>query len=432
MQTLAQFWRSQRPVGQGGFHAAGIEASVRGNRKFHFVYDCGAMPQYAKARKREIEKYVKELGGPGSRLDLLFLSHAHADHINGVPELLASKTGLRVDTIVMPLMPDAERLIAFAAAVAADSTLVQSAFLRRFTVDQVATLSAFRPRQILIVGRGSDGSAPGSADVAPFEPPEDGEVVFPDGGGEDWVQARLIGSGKVEDLTSRHSPVSGISIRSIQDTSAIALPGSDRSAFWLLAPYVHSSVTAGHRKFRSALVNITKLRWSASSWREDLNKTLKAKDGAKKLRDAYQSVGLELNLTSLCLYSGPAQGIDAYSFHKMPPCFCCGNSKAGWLSVGDTTLHKPSIRSELLGHYKALLPKVGSFVLPHHGSDDNFDAGLFDAINPDLAVVAADTYKTWRHPGISVVQAVASRGVPMRLVTSDRRSALSECGEVWK
>lgn len=332
----------------------------------------------------------------------------------------------------MPLIPDAERLIAFAAGVAADPKLVRSDFLRRFTIDQVAALSVLGPRQILFVRRGTDDAAPGSADVAPLDPPSGGETAFSEGGAEDRLQARLIGSGDVEDLTSRQRTLSGSVIRSIPDTSAIALPSSDRSVFWLLAPYVHSSVKVGHRRFMLALRKTTNLKWTTSSWGGDLKKVLSDNDGAAKLRCAYQSIDLDLNVTSLCLYSGPAQGVCARSF-CVGPCFCCcSNSRAGWLSVGDTTLRKASIGREILGHFRVLLPKIGSFVLPHHGSDNNFDAGLFDAINPSLAVVAADRNKTWRHPGSSVVQAVASRGVPMRVVTSDERSTLSQFGEVLK
>jgi hypothetical protein len=191
-------------------------------------------------------------------------------------------------------------------------------------------------------------------------------------------------------------------------------------------------VTAGHGKFKTQLKILTGRKWTAISWAKDLEDTLKDKGGATKLRKAYEAVGHDLNVTSLCLYSGPAQGRSGVAWPEPSHWPWGGGLKLGWLSAGDSTLRKASVADELLRHFRALLPQVGTFVLPHHGSENNFDAARLDAISPAVTVVPADAYKKWRHPGSSVVQAVASRGLPMRVVTSDPRSALIERGHVWK
>lgn len=70
------------------------------------------MSKYAAARNREIQDHLAVV--KNRRLDFLFLSHAHKDHMAGIPELLKPGTGLQVDTFVLPLMTTLERLVALA------------------------------------------------------------------------------------------------------------------------------------------------------------------------------------------------------------------------------------------------------------------------------------------------------------------------------
>jgi glyoxylase-like metal-dependent hydrolase (beta-lactamase superfamily II) len=103
--------RRQHAVGQGFFHSSHLfeESELR----LRFVYDCGAMAMYASAREARIDQLLGAVGA-GARLDILFLSHVHADHINGVTRLLDPAGGLRADTIVLPLINVADRLIGYA------------------------------------------------------------------------------------------------------------------------------------------------------------------------------------------------------------------------------------------------------------------------------------------------------------------------------
>ena len=59
------------------------------------------MFKYARTRDERIDRYIDFVGQRRS-FDLLFISHAHADHLNGVPRLLDKVRGLKVETIVMP------------------------------------------------------------------------------------------------------------------------------------------------------------------------------------------------------------------------------------------------------------------------------------------------------------------------------------------
>lgn len=52
--------------------------------------------------------------GARSMLDILFISHVHADHLNGLPQRLHATTGVAVGTIVLPYFDVVERLIGYA------------------------------------------------------------------------------------------------------------------------------------------------------------------------------------------------------------------------------------------------------------------------------------------------------------------------------
>lgn len=124
--------RKQYAVGQGFFHAG--ELSEDGELRLRYVRDCGAMGKYAKRRDACIDDYLTAVGAK-EPLDLLFISHAHADHLNGIERLLNKVNGLLVKTIMMPLLNMEDRLIAYARAASEDAASAADPFYRDFVVD---------------------------------------------------------------------------------------------------------------------------------------------------------------------------------------------------------------------------------------------------------------------------------------------------------
>lgn len=89
-----------RPVGQGAFYT-GVFRQQNG-KIFSFVYDCGteSSRQYI---DREIASLSRSLGE--NKLDLLFISHFHTDHINKIRDLLNQVAGIK-KVIIPYLSPD--------------------------------------------------------------------------------------------------------------------------------------------------------------------------------------------------------------------------------------------------------------------------------------------------------------------------------------
>ena len=421
--------RIQHAVGQGFFHTG--ELRPRGGKITHYVYDCGAMKKYAASRQRAIDLYIANVGGPGKTLDILYISHAHADHLNGLPQLLHATKGLKVETIMMPLIPLEERLISFARSASVDEHSATSAFYRDFILDPVATMSRFGPDRIIVVQAGArDDGSPFS--VNPNNP--DGNrpdidqrlAQNKDGG---W---KFYGKGTLERVTDVSGDRSKIPVLSAPDSLAVSV-GTGGQQHWILAPYIDPAVAATKSTFMTALAISLGIKSSSlHHWLKTKgNLQLLLTNHVKELTQAYDSVTSDLNVTSLCLYSGPADSISSlevfHSVHMGQAEWLMRNPESiAWLGTGDAAFKKNARRGRFLKHYAPLLNYVSTLSLPHHGSEGNFHDGLIINVGPRFCIAAADAIPRWRHPGTHVVQRVSSFGLPLHVVTSDVRSTFIE------
>ncbi len=129
-------------VGQGLFYTGRLKY---GRAFFNFVYDCGAW-EWGKddyytnlvknAIRGEFSKY--------DTIDLLIISHLHADHTNGIPYLLNRVK--EVDTVILPYLTPIERLIV------ALETPVASREFYNFLADPVMFLLDHGAKRVILVG----------------------------------------------------------------------------------------------------------------------------------------------------------------------------------------------------------------------------------------------------------------------------------------
>lgn len=79
-----QVIRNIHPVGQGAFYSETLHRHGLNDDKY-VVYDCGVLPMSSR-----LEEEIKNFLPKGSVIDVLFISHFHADHVNGL-KLLAER-----------------------------------------------------------------------------------------------------------------------------------------------------------------------------------------------------------------------------------------------------------------------------------------------------------------------------------------------------
>ena len=436
--------RVQYAVGQGGFHAATVITS--GRPDLTYVVDCGAMTAYAADRNRCIDAYLKtrkpEKGGQGD-LDFLFITHAHADHLNGVARLLDKKSGVHAKTVVMPMLTVIERLACFARTATVDPKSAGGRFYIDFTLDPVDALSQFRPGQIVLIGSGDpDTGAPFSRDAP--DPNSDQLIPRPlTSTNLEDASPQVVGVGEPRVLPSSAKTGKHLKMRGVPD--AVVMPDTlgfiydvtGTTINWLIAPFLDPAVKAETASFVKELSK--QLGFSVKqllNWLETdiANVESLLTSDLPKLTEAYKAVKKDLNITSLCVYSGPVVSHPAPHAHV-----CVGvgvglhmarihgpDTKQGWLGTGDAALKEKARRNGFLTHYGRLLQQVHTFMVPHHGSEGNFDKALLEAIKPLLCVAAADYVPNWRHPGTHVVQNAASYGAGLSVVTSSPASQLYE------
>ncbi|TNJ43381.1 hypothetical protein [Phaeobacter sp. B1627] len=432
--------RVQHPVGQGFFHSGHLKDRI-GTCRLRYVIDCGSKAKYKAAREKQIDDFVK-LPGSNRLLNLLMVSHIHEDHVNGIERLLDKKSGLKVDTIMMPLTTVQERLIAFARSIAEDASAAGSEFFRRFVISPEEALSEFGPRQIVLVRPGApDDGAPGGTSE-PDAPLPESEGQFDSDDGKPLPEWRFVGKGRIVHRThsSRNGSANSVRISTLPDSVGIELPVGHGDWKWLILPYVDPKVEAGIAKFERMLAR--RLGFKVADVRKQMGNADYVKDlivkHVEELKAAYLKVASDLNVTSLCLYSGPAAPADKSEGRwfagdcEVPWLGCFRLSEGGgWLGTGDAALKEKKRLDLFLEHYQHLLDQVSTLTMPHHGSERNFHPDLLDSIRPSRCVAAADDFSNWRHPGTSVVQSVASRGMPLFVATADERSEFSERLDIY-
>ena len=92
VQPTMEVTRIIHPVGQGGFYT---ETLSNGNQEATFVYDCGGFDKEKKKMTDYLDSFlhsenaIKNPGDSGKKkIEAVFISHFHADHINGLQYLL--------------------------------------------------------------------------------------------------------------------------------------------------------------------------------------------------------------------------------------------------------------------------------------------------------------------------------------------------------
>ena len=352
MSKALQVVRTIHPVGQGAFYSETLHRPGLNDDK-HIVYDCGVLPMSSRLEE-EINNFLPK----GSTIDIMFISHFHADHVNGL-KLLAER--YKIKNLVLPQIDNYEWFY----------------FLENYLTAGIAD------ENIIEDVKNSVGDAK-IIQVAPREENGDRNVS--------------------EEFTS----IDGLGGRIINGLSPLVI---DRQNFALWHFIVVNPLLKGDLDaLRTAIENIDYDGRKITI--EDLYQP-KILDAIRKdLQSIYEKVFKGGNEYSMCMLSELANRKEyrSYSWYNRRNRLCMGCRLYGYddidggLYCGDADfLHCDTLdclKKRLGGREN----NVGMLQLPHHGSKENFNIELLNWLGDAIVTFACyGSPNRYKHPSSDVM-----------------------------
>ncbi len=362
--------RKFNPVGQGAFYT---EMHITDNNVRHyFVYDCGS------ERKDDCIKQIDANFIKNEVIDILFISHFDADHVNCIKHLVNKVKEIKV--VVIPLI--------------------------------------YRISSILIDGTdGFDDIFTNNAGHKPHF-----IFIYPDTSSLNEKEMLLLRSFHEEEIPEEVE-LEALNItndRYLDSKLRIKGPLPD----WVFIVYNYATIDRIkmlRKELEKIGVDIIELLTSPLKFVDKYPEIKKCYAKLPKIAGAKD--GNKVNEHSLLLYSGP-QTMDYYIYRlgvgrKSPKDMIIKNLKAGCVYSGDSDWHCFDIAKI----YEPVYRNVGTIQLPHHGSEKNFTR--IEGQNM-WCPCSYGTYNTYKHPSISVLNEVSiSQNFPI-CVTEDKNTDFME------
>jgi hypothetical protein len=361
--------------------------------------------------------YTEELPEP-PKLDVLFISHLHRDHVNGVDNLLGK---VRVEMVVLPYLSKTERLALLAASL--EEGPPPSASFVQLLSNPPRWFADRGVNKVVLVKRGKG-------------PPKMGESLEPRAPLQtEDMRLELKKSSPPKEQPPDIQTLDGrsVGVVSVLDTDPMRVMTSVGELNWMFLTFVHPE----DAKFRRFLMCIKKSFGDMPAEEKWLVGVVQDSEMRRRLRSCYNRIRNDLNLTSLSLYSGPVtltphfrtkvwcQPGQPWVRGCTNACRLPQNDRCAWLGTGDSNLFRERRRSEFMRHFKPVSNYIYSLALPHHGSKRNYDPQLLD-LGPRVCIVSAGTHYRYGHPDPEVVHSVLDAERVLVRVDQDLNSVWHE------
>ncbi len=382
-QTIKRFFY---PIGHGAFYA---EKHQYRDSNFTIVYDCGS-----RSGEKTVQPIIEKAFKQDEVIDILFISHFDADHVNKI-KLLKNRT--KIKQVVMPLLQEKE--IVF--------------LINLYRVLNVNILGLLKnPEQFF--GK--------ETKIIRIKPSNNEEQSIEN------MEARNI-----EDISHNSKINSGTPLKVSNKLDLVFIPYN----------YEH----ANRQKELEELLLQARTSLDIDKLKTDADYTLdviikdnkkKVKDNTKKkikdkIKNIYDEVDGKINQNSMLLYSGvlnfPQSNLIKRSylvnFEKLQKIKQVRSytNRVSCLYTGDTELKKVKPKK----HFSRLWDSIGTIQIPHHGSVKNLDKSILDN-NIYMCPMSVSTKSlNGHHPSKEVIDDIDKRNSHSILVTKQLNSGFFEC-----
>ena len=294
--------RTFYPIGQGAFYTEVFESG------FVAIYDCGG------SNKQIIEDEIKTTFKKDQKIDIVFISHLHNDHINGLEFLLQH---CDVKKVVLPLLSDAMKLWFIL-----ENTIYNRNKNNTFIDDLIITPEKILDHKVVLV-----------------EPYEDNILI-----------------NESVDITNLSNMIKS-------NTKIV-----NQQINWLYIPLnFQYDLYANNLQIELAKIGVT-----------ISNIVLKLQTNRQDIIDVYKNVlggTKNFNANSMTLYSGKIGDRKLSMLTKQSNKFLINNEVA-CLYLGDFEAKEQNKFDNLKNAYKTYWAEISTVQIPHHGSSHNFHNDL--------------------------------------------------------
>lgn len=339
---LIRMTRTFHPVGQGAFYS---EKLICNDEMFNVIYDCGSF------NKKELSYNLSIY--PVININILFISHFHNDHINGIKELSKNR---KIDTVIIPYLDPIDKLI--------------------------------------LIGRYYSSQEEISPDDDYMNSIIDPKSLIPD--------ARIIEINN--DLNENEISINEFKNKDyINNGTKIQLYKDKDKKEWVLIPYNKRVNSEKKELFKSNLIKENILTKESDKINIDI-----IKNRISKIRKIYSDIfnNSEIdNHSSLALYSGLSfdNGLHYNATNNIPTNTC------GCLYLGDTELKNKN--EELLSYYENYKEGIGLIQIPHHGSKTGNNNSFWKNYPKRIGVFSYGTNNQYKHPDEDTLNTIANNNL---------------------
>ena len=437
---------TQHPVGQGGFFYGTLS---RGDNTvdFRWVYDCGSDKKYKEELHREIDRIKIPRG---QKIDTLYISHFHEDHVSGIQYLLSR---CRVKRFVIPHLNQHEKIYTLLHYIETSTELTDfvrelivnpERFRQNNHIEQMIRVRGRRAapgdeRDIAPVGGPTEESGEESAFTDVWSPEPDPDPEYPIASGSASKQGTYVVSG---DATA------SVSIKEVRFD-------------WEFIPHVYPMSEKEQKNLRNGVKRLTANIQKGELTDDDIHEIMKD-NNMSNLLDLYKNTSLGPNPLSMSLYMGPKlfgfRGLSPVVENKIDliinnhpleffrntyyPAFIDSDNsvcyisdtrelRGGWILTGDSEFCKNDHFERFKNRYRKYKPLIDVVMVPHHGSAYNVEQDFFDFFDHFfITYVAAGPGNRHKHPSPRVV-CMACASAPFYVVGTDPASELKLRSEWW-
>lgn len=364
--------RTFHSVGHGAFYTERLRDNEQSSYVFSIVYDCGCFEaaKYGHCQKdyeNHINNLIDKEFEDNSKIDALFISHFHTDHINGIKHLMER---CQVNRVFIP------------------------------------KLSCSIIFDALFNGLESDASSLWILD----------EILADKGmtiNGTEVIQVETS-EGMLKNLEESLLGINNFGFNGSTSVSKFK---------WQYIPYYVAS--DNDAKFISELNKRLSTQLTGDIYEDSITiRNYVFRIGITKCKEIYEHVyGNKHNCYSMALLSTPllCQGQCSKNCLKIGKNHMMCYSSC--LYMGDFEAKEQKKMEALRSYYKQYIDcrHLGIIQVPHHGSESNLNQALYN--NPKFCVISAGETDKYNHPDIQVLETIKNNHCVPLLVTEDEKTS---------